>query len=382
MLLVGVSRLTHVLREYIQNMNSKSIVLTLKLLLCTDRQECSNTSGWTNKLEKNIEEYKKALETEEYRNLKETLEKVKREHCLFDGGGSSVVDWWFVCEALALLMCLKLSLASTGVSRGGNGETAKPHPAPAAPPNLLSVAEQSEVRKLLQFVAVMGVYPHLLPGVGIPLRLRMSNPVAVDKIHSPFSGWYLYRCATVLVECMENDVLCPLIVSNVLPDLFSSLIQICHAPDKLDNPVRASISSSCVQSPSDIGVLQSQSCKKGDTNSGRPRPLNSVEKEWCMAALKKLLDQLQQPLVVRQLLALQGTPFPRQAAGKKGEGVGGAGKVSAKLAGPSWLRRACGQLLSERLMCKNGLLSVMRGILEATSRKCVLCVWLSTSFLM
>ena len=362
------------LRQYSieTSMEAKSVAAALNLLLCTDPQESSNASGWTKKLEKNIENYREALETEEWRNLKETLEKVKSEYCLREGDHTIVTHWGFVCEGLALLMCLKLSMLFSGGNRSrvGMKEGAMAHQAPAAPPNLLSVAEQREVRKLLQFIAVMGIYPHLLLGVGLPLSLRLCSPVAVDKIQSPFNCWYLYRCASVLVACMENDVLGPLIVANVLLDLFSALIQICYAPDKSDEPVRTSVGSPCVRSPSDIGVAQSQPCIEGDANGSRARALNSTEKEWCLAALKKLLNQLQQPLVVRQLLILQGMPLPQEAAGKRGESIGRGGRVLAKMASPPWLRRACGQLLSEKLMCKNGLLSVVRGIFEATSRKC------------
>ena len=349
-------------------METKSVAAALNLLLCTDPQESSNASAWTKKIEKNVENYREALDTEEWRSLKETLEKVKSEYCLRGGDHTSVAQWCFVSEGLALLICLKLSMSFSG---GEKKDGAMAHQAPAAPPNLLSVVEQREVRKLLQLIAVMGIYPHLLLGVGLPLSLRMCSPVAVDKIRSPFNGWYLYHCASVLVACMENDVLGPLIVANVLPDLFSALIQICYAPDKSDEPVRMSMGSPCVQSPSDIGVAQSQPCIEGDANGGGARSLNSTEKEWCLAALKKLLDQLQQPLVVRQLLILQGMPLPQESAGKKGESVGRGGRVLAKMVSPPWLRRACGQLLSERLMCKNGLLSVVRGIFEATSCKCV-----------
>ncbi|NXV83838.1 TNG6 protein, partial [Atlantisia rogersi] len=41
---------------------------------------------------------------------------------------------------------------------------------------------------------------------------------------------------------------------------------------------------------------------------------------------------------------------------------------------PAWLRRLCGQLLSERLMRPSGVQAVVRGILEGTGGN---CSWLS-----
>lgn len=350
-------------------MGGKLIASALKLLLRTQAQELSNASGWMNKLGKNLEEYREALETEEYRSLKGTLERVKKENCLIGDESSCSVHFRFVCEGLGLLMCLKLGLSCAEVSVGGNGQSAKLHHEHTAPHNLLSVPEQTEVCKLVQLVAAVGIYPYLLPGVGLPLSLRMSNPVAVDKVMSPFNGWYLYRSVWVLVTCIENNVLGPLIISNILPDLLSSLVQICYAHDKLDLPVGAATGSTLIQSPSDIGLAQTPLHPEGDTGSSKPRTLDSTEKEWCMAALKKILNQIQQSVVVKELLILQGMPRPQQMTGKKGESVSGVREVSVKLASPAWLRRACGQLLSERLMCKNGLQSVLRGIFEATSRK-------------
>ncbi|XP_053460700.1 transport and Golgi organization protein 6 homolog isoform X2 [Nycticebus coucang] len=67
-----------------------------------------------------------------------------------------------------------------------------------------------------------------------------------------------------------------------------------------------------------------------------------------------MLDQVYQPLAVRELLILQGGP-PQSCTDVK---------TQLKCQAPAWLRHLCGQLLSERLMRPNGVQAVVRGILE------------------
>ena len=77
-----------------------------------------------------------------------------------------------------------------------------------------------------------------------------------------------------------------------------------------------------------------------------------------MTKLQRLLDQTHQATVVRELLMLQGMP---QTSKERG------GRVSKRVGSPAWLQRACGRLLSQRLMKKNGVLCVLQGILRAAS---------------
>lgn len=60
----------------------------------------------------------------------------------------------------------------------------------------------------------------------------------------------------------------------------------------------------------------------------------------------------------------------RVGPGGGGAGVGGS-RVAALAQAPAWLRRLCGQLLSERLMQPGGVQYVVRAILEGAGGKAV-----------
>ena len=73
-----------------------------------------------------------------------------------------------------------------------------------------------------------------------------------------------------------------------------------------------------------------------------------------------MLDRLHQPMVVRELLRIQGATGESGMQGNQ-RGSGGT---------PNWLQRACGSLLSDRLMKEDGVHSVLIGILGATAGQC------------
>ncbi|POI28611.1 hypothetical protein CIB84_007639 [Bambusicola thoracicus] len=84
--------------------------------------------------------------------------------------------------------------------------------------------------------------------------------------------------------------------------------------------------------------------------------LSEAERAQSREALQHVLDRVYQPLAVRELLVLQGGPKQSPPAGEETK--------PALSRSPAWLRRLCGQLLSERLMRPNGLQAVVRGIME------------------
>ncbi|KGL97517.1 Transport and Golgi organization protein 6, partial [Charadrius vociferus] len=87
--------------------------------------------------------------------------------------------------------------------------------------------------------------------------------------------------------------------------------------------------------------------------------VSEAERARCREALRQVLDRVYQPLAVRELLVLQGRP--KQSPPSPGEET-----KPALVRAPAWLRRLCGQLLSERLMRPNGVQAVVRGIMEGT----------------
>ncbi|KFW10296.1 Transport and Golgi organization protein 6, partial [Eurypyga helias] len=87
--------------------------------------------------------------------------------------------------------------------------------------------------------------------------------------------------------------------------------------------------------------------------------VSEAERAQCRQTLRHILDRVYQPLAVQELLLLQGRP--KQSPLSPGEGT-----KPALVRAPAWLRRLCGQLLSERLMRPNGVQAVVRGIMEGT----------------
>ncbi|XP_060779781.1 transport and Golgi organization protein 6 homolog isoform X3 [Neoarius graeffei] len=90
--------------------------------------------------------------------------------------------------------------------------------------------------------------------------------------------------------------------------------------------------------------------------------LTVEERKKCKEELQSLLGRVYQPVAIKELLVLQGGP----------KAIPGSRLPQA----PPWLRRLCGQLLSERLMQPHGVQAVVRAILEGSGggdsdwRKC------------
>ncbi|KFQ52173.1 Transport and Golgi organization protein 6, partial [Nestor notabilis] len=87
--------------------------------------------------------------------------------------------------------------------------------------------------------------------------------------------------------------------------------------------------------------------------------VSEAERAQCRETLRHILDRVYQPLAVRELLILQGRP--KQSPPSPGEET-----KPALVRAPAWLRRLCGQLLSQRLMRPSGVQAVVRGIMEGT----------------
>ncbi|KFO72595.1 Transport and Golgi organization protein 6, partial [Cuculus canorus] len=88
--------------------------------------------------------------------------------------------------------------------------------------------------------------------------------------------------------------------------------------------------------------------------------VSEAERAQCREALQDILDRVYQPLAVQELLILQGRPKQSPPPSPGGE------TKPALVRAPAWLRRLCGQLLSERLLRPNGVQAVVRGIMEGT----------------
>uniref|UniRef100_H3AEV0 Transport and golgi organization 6 homolog n=1 Tax=Latimeria chalumnae TaxID=7897 RepID=H3AEV0_LATCH len=244
---------------------------------------------------------------------------------------SEDVMWNFVSEVLVTLLCLKqgmIHLVAAFCPSKPNLRT--PEAAPPLPPDTLSISQQKTVQSALQFVVTLGLCPYLSSGVGIPLKRRSAFGAMVEGAVSrdlPPSGTHrLYVSCSVLLDVAQHPSLGNLVLTLHLGDIIAGLCQLGYSPK-----------------------MTKAKLIKPQTDR-----LSEEERASCKQLLRDVLDRVYQPIVIRELLILQGGPK------QKKEGVRSELLVQA----PAWLRRLCGQLLSERLMKPKGVHAVVRAILE------------------
>lgn len=303
---------------------AQEIILALKQLTSAE-YDVAAPSGWMERLQYNLIKSRKILASQSH-----VITEIKYEYQLHSISLTSPNDhalWDFVTEGLALLICLYKVLDTSSQDDSSNST-----------PPLLSISDQKCIESLLQFISLLGIYPYLDQGVGLSFAAMSNhtniNVTKLNELSSSIRAWYLCRTLHVLMKCMGNETLAQLILSTVLTNILAAMIQIIYKPED-----SASNSSS-----SDI---------KGVSPSDLDSTLLANEREWCITQLRHLLDIIPQSLAVRELLVLQGTPSR----------VGTRGKSNLL----AWLHRACGNLLSERLMQKNGVQAVLRGLFETMS---------------
>ncbi|KAM5208039.1 transport and Golgi organization protein 6 homolog [Hipposideros larvatus] len=239
------------------------------------------------------------------------------------------VTWSFTSQTLLLLLCLKETMVRLAADFSpGQPNPRTPEAAPALSPDTLSIAQQKTVQSVLQFVVTLGVCPYLMPGVGVPLRYRtefgavVQDVVCLDAV--PNATQRLYTSCRVLLNVAQHASLGSLIFCGHFGDIAAGLCQLGFCPTKR-KPLKP-----------------------------EEEVLTEEERALSREALRDILDQVYQPLAVRELLILQGGP-PQSVTDVKRE---------VRCRAPAWLRRLCGQLLSERLMRPSGVQAVVRGILE------------------
>ncbi|KAM4046496.1 transport and Golgi organization protein 6 homolog isoform 2-T2 [Anomaloglossus baeobatrachus] len=265
-------------------------------------------------------------------------ERVSNNSTWLNEGLQSQLDpsWKFCSQVLLLLLCLKecmIELAKSFQPSKPNLRT--PEAAPPLSPDTLSIAQQKTVQSALQFVVSMGICPYLLPGIGLPLQHRSEFGALVCSMVScdlpPVPARRLYITCMCLLDVSRHCSLGSLFFTQHLGDFMAGLCQLGYCPTK------------------------------GNRNEGGKdsmKILTECERVQCKEAFRRLLDQLYQPLVIRELLILQG------GLRQGGPHPSGAPVSLQRPPAPTWLRRLTGQLLSERLMRPNGVQAVVRGILE------------------
>ncbi|CAO2610233.1 Transport and Golgi organization protein 6 homolog, partial [Lemmus lemmus] len=242
---------------------------------------------------------------------------------------SEDITWSFTSQTLLLLLCLKETMTRLVADFSpGTANPKTPEAAPALSPDTLSISQQKTVQSVLQFVVTLGVCPYLMPGVGVPLKHRTEFGAVVQDVvcleAAPHATRRLYTCCRVLLDLAQHASLGSLIFCRHFGDIAAGLCQLGFCPTRRKPPAPVE------------------------------EVLTEEERALSRGALRDILDQVYQPLAVRELLILQGGP-PQSCTDVK---------TQLRCQAPAWLRRLCGQLLSERLMRPNGVQAVVRGILE------------------
>ena len=361
---------------------------------------------------------------------------------LSENAGKYITRWKFVQMCLTLLDMLQESLMA---ARKKNKETPegnekgkkKSKEAPPLAPDSLSVVDQKAALTTIQLVVTLGICPNLLPGVGIPLE-RRSGFAHLFKMDEDLrrNERHLYQCVECLVSCIQHPALGSLVLSRHLGDVLASLLQICYAPlssymsnnmacrttstSSIEKTVQSGVTDpmckdttdiesntspesgrstetgnsilgigSQIVSPADILHRSSAISEQSSTLADKHSFIISSEREKCSDMLLRLLTRVYQPIVVRELLILQGGSASGRPSKKevkssdtclnKGlrENSGKSGKAVLKKPlqrAPQWMRDVCGNLLSEILMKPHGVQGVLRGILEAPGGNLVLCI--------
>ncbi|XP_064375930.1 transport and Golgi organization protein 6 homolog isoform X2 [Dromaius novaehollandiae] len=210
--------------------------------------------------------------------------------------------WAAAAAALALLLCLRERLAQPPAAAAARRPGAAPPPAA----DTLSAAQARAVRRALRAAVALGLGPWLPPGAG-------------TRRHGP----RLLAAAAALARLATHPALGAPLLARHLGPLLAALCLLGHGPPE------------------------------------HTQGVSEEERAQCREALRHVLDRVYQPLAVQELLILQGGSKQRSASP-------GEDTKPALAQAPAWLRRLCGQLLSERLLRPNGVQAVVRGIMEGT----------------
>uniref|UniRef100_H2RPL6 Transport and golgi organization 6 homolog (Drosophila) n=1 Tax=Takifugu rubripes TaxID=31033 RepID=H2RPL6_TAKRU len=320
-----------------------------------DDAQCSPEEAVSAALQANTSSLLEQLEEDRALGEVRRLREAARAQALWFSSPTGDVAWDFVQECLMLLLTLArhLSAELERFQQSSASEPAEPPAAEAPPPlspDVLSVTQQKALSSALQFVVSLGLCPYLAPGVGLPLAHRSAFGAKVQKLCSRTvqePRRRLFTTTTVLLKVAALPSLAAVVFMQHLNDLMAALCQLGYQTE-------------CVKG-SDAEKLSAEECQA------------------CREALKGLLRNIYQPIVIQQLLLLQNGP-------KKGS----AGSLAEPGSSPGWLRRLCGQLLSERLMQPRGVHAVVTAILgqgetldwrkcEAVARILVTCPQQSAS---
>ena len=252
-------------------------------------------------------------------------------------GPDTYFDYVRCCVNALINLKFELSNISTKepISLAANSETT-----PKIDPDTLSIAQQKNVCGLVQMILALGVLPNLLPGVGTPADKRSVFLQTVIQSVPDRSILERYKqlvfSTESLLELAKYKQFNTLIITKQLGDILACLIQIAHAP--LAKPKDETEETE----KKDIEVKEENFVMTVDLYERLSQDQARFQTE-----LNNIVDKSYQPMVVKFLLMLLGNRDD-----KKG------------IKPPKWFMKSVQVMLSSRLMIENGVMNVVRGVLD------------------
>ena len=278
----------------------------------------------------------------------------------------SNIRWRFVVLNLKFLNYLSLTTKNVIVMLNEQKETvalkvevksrlnvSAENDAPPLSVDILSAPQQKVVMSSLQFIVCLGIYPCLINGVGMPLEKRsefvkivLSEP-GRDEMSRIEKDSRLVTITNILLECIECSSLATLVLSKHLSDILCALAQVCLAPRKILNSTIAD---------STVEVASTDTTNFKMTSDIRSSNLQSVINDSdivsCKQKLSDLIDRVYPPVLVREVLLLQGV-CSLDASAKRP---------------PKWLRNFYQQVFFQTITKPNGLNMVLKGLMDEDNK--------------
>ena len=210
------------------------------------------------------------------------------------------------------------------------------------PANLLGANDKKVILSALQMVIGLGFYMNLEQGVGFSIGERSSYGALLEeeKETEDVDRRFLFVCVKAFCYLMNNREFGHLIVTKFLGDVFGGLMQLSLSRREPQEETRKP---DVVQMPHSQRGSIVVNCEKSD--------ISFHQKKWCKNELKRLLDSIYQPLIIRELLMLQGFGQRRKENGPVPKA-------------PKWLQKRCSMLLTNKLMQHGGLQNTLKAIFE------------------
>lgn len=139
---------------------------------------------------------------------------------------SGTSSWKLACLILSMLSKLKTVIEEIEASQSEEENSI----------DVLSIQSQILVQRSVELVIGFGVVPYLLPGLGVPQKLRKMNPSVSQflldvKSASPFEQFLrLGHTLEILLLCSKHPSLNVLIIPKYTSDILAGLLQICKSP--------------------------------------------------------------------------------------------------------------------------------------------------------